>query len=196
MKLIPDTILVNRSPLTWASLIQSATCVALPKTGVRPLSTTIAITVNAGMNGYLTKLMQIRDLNEILAELLTAPIAGLIVKDRETTRKSTSFRELADILGGDEERLNHVLGVFERSTRDDCDLLDAAYAARDRKRVCELAHKLKSGCSQLGEDIAAQELEALEIRTKGGMKFDEEFVAARRELRQALTRVSTHLGTC
>jgi CheY-like chemotaxis protein/HPt (histidine-containing phosphotransfer) domain-containing protein len=165
----------------------------------------VAITANAlqgegercldiGMNGYLAKPLQIRDLKRALAELLPAPITGLIATDSETASKSTCFRELADILGGDEERLRHVLGVFERSTRNDCDLLDAAYAARDRKRVRELAHKLKSGCSQLGEDIAAQELETLEIKTKGDAKFDDEFAAARRELQQVLRRVSAHLG--
>lgn len=151
--------------------------------------------MDIGMNGYLAKPLQIRDLRKVLSELLPAPIAGLIASDSEAASKSTRFRELADILGGDEERLRHVLGVFERSTRNDCDLLDAAYAVRDRKRVRELAHKLKSGCSQLGENIAAQELEALEVRTKGDAKFDGEFAAARRELDQVLARVSAHLGT-
>lgn len=151
--------------------------------------------MDIGMNGYLAKPLQIRDLRKVLSELLPAPIVGLIASGSEAASKSTSFRELADILGGDEERLRHVLGVFERSTRNDCDLLDAAYAVRDRKRVRELAHKLKSGCSQLGESIAAQELESLEVRTKGDAKFDDEFAAARRELDQVLARVSAHLGT-
>lgn len=153
--------------------------------GERPLA--------IAMNGYLVKTPQIPDLTKVLAEPLPRSIADLVASDSGTSGKSTCFRELADILGGDEERIRHVLGVFEFSTRYDCDLLDAAYEAKDRKRLHELAHKLKSGCSQLGENTAAQELESLEIRTKLDAKFDTEFVAARRELQQVLSRVVARL---
>lgn len=165
----------------------------------------VAVTANAlqgegerclemGMNGYLAKPLQLRDLKEIVAEFLPLPATDLGVRGSVDERSAPRFRELTDVLGGDEEKIRHVLSVFERSTRGDCDLLDAAYAARDARQVRELAHKLKSGCSQLGEDIAAQELEALESRAKGQGGFDDEFVAARNELQQVLLRVGAYLA--
>jgi HPt (histidine-containing phosphotransfer) domain-containing protein len=105
------------------------------------------------------------------------------------------FRELAEILGNDDQKLRHVLGVFERSTRADCELLDAAYAAGDWRRVRDLAHKLKSGCRQLGEESAAIALDILEVHAKRDGEFDGELATARHELKRVLVHVRAYLET-
>ncbi|WP_368564702.1 PAS domain-containing protein [Pseudoxanthomonas sp. UTMC 1351] len=165
----------------------------------------IAITANAlqgegercfalGMDGYLAKPLQIRDLKRIMDEFLPSPaVSDLIVTEHAAEGTMVRFRELADILGNNEQKLRHVLGVFERSTRADCELLDAAYAAGDWRRVRDLAHKLKSGCRQLGEESAAIALDNLEAKAKSDAEFDGEFAAARPELQQVLVHVRARL---
>lgn len=165
----------------------------------------IAITANAlqgegercfalGMDGYLAKPLQIRDLKRIMDEFLPpGAVSGTAATESTTEGTTARFRELADILGNDEQKLRHVLGVFERSTRADCELLDAAYAAGDWRRVRDLAHKLKSGCRQLGEESAAIALDNLEAKAKSDAEFDGEFAAARPELQQVLVHVRARL---
>ncbi|WP_176520145.1 PAS domain-containing protein [Pseudoxanthomonas wuyuanensis] len=167
----------------------------------------IAITANAlqgegercfalGMDGYLAKPLQMCELKRIMDEFLppaatSSPVTTVHAADGAMAR----FRELADILGNNEQKLCHVLGVFERSTRADCELLDAAYAAGDWRRVRDLAHKLKSGCRQLGEESAAIALDGLESKAKSDTEFDSEFAAARSELQQVLAHVRARLET-
>jgi HPt (histidine-containing phosphotransfer) domain-containing protein len=102
---------------------------------------------------------------------------------------------LAEILDHDEAKLRHVLGVFLQSTRHDCDQLDAAHAAGDWRRVRELAHKLRSGCRQLGEEVAATSLEMVERELKDEAELAGKFAIARDELHLVLMRVSTYLDT-
>jgi HPt (histidine-containing phosphotransfer) domain-containing protein len=148
-----------------------------------------------GMNGYLAKPLQIGELKRILTEFLPLATKDPMQLGPLLSGEPVRFHELAEILGNDEGKLRYVLGVFERSTRSDWDLLEAAYAAGDRVLVYDLAHKLKSGCSQLGENLAALALEALEDKAKGHAGLDDEFVSARRELQQVLTHVNAHLST-
>jgi CheY-like chemotaxis protein/nitrogen-specific signal transduction histidine kinase/HPt (histidine-containing phosphotransfer) domain-containing protein len=167
----------------------------------------VAITANAlqgegerclalGMNGYLAKPLQIRDLKRVLAELLPlAAVSTPVAADQPAGGAIVRFRELADILGNDEQKLRHVLGVFESSTRADCELLDAAYAAGDWRRVRDLAHKLKSGCRQLGEESAAIALDFLEAQAKGDAELDGQFATACHELQRVLAHVRTCLET-
>lgn len=165
----------------------------------------IAITANAlpgegercfalGMDGYLAKPLQIRDLKRIMDEFLPpGAISNSVVADHAADGAMVRFRELAEILGDDEQKLRHVLGVFERSTRADCELLDAAYAAGDWRRVRDLAHKLKSGCRQLGEESAAIALDILEAQAKSDGEFDNELATARHELQRVLLQVRARL---
>jgi PAS domain S-box-containing protein len=165
----------------------------------------IAITANAlpgegercfalGMDGYLAKPLQIRDLKRIMDEFLPPGAMSVpVAADHAADGTMVRFRELAEILGNDDQKLHHVLGVFERSTRADCELLDAAYAAGDWRRVRDLAHKLKSGCRQLGEESAAIALDILEAHAKGDGEFDGELMAARHELQRVLVHVRARL---
>ena len=110
---------------------------------------------------------------------------------------ASEFPALQDVIGPDETRLRQVLGTFERMTLKDCELLDAARAAGDRQRICELAHKLKSGCRQLGDETAALALEAVERAgpdESDPENFDRHVFSARDHLRQLLARVSAYLA--
>lgn len=152
-----------------------------------------------GMNGYLGKPLQIRELQRVLADFLPPdgpqgpqePAVDVPADDRAPLH----YRELAEILGHNRERLLHVLGIFEKSTRDDCESLDSAYESGDWKRVRDLAHKLKSGCRQLGERPAATALEAVENKAGQGLDFRVEFTSARHELKQVVQRVRDYLAS-
>lgn len=166
----------------------------------------VAITANAlqgegercfalGMDGYLAKPLQIRDLKQVMDEFLPpAAVSVEAAAGHAADGAMARFRELAEILGNDDQKLRHVLGVFERSTRADCELLDAAYAAGDWRRVRDLAHKLKSGCRQLGEESAAIALDILEAQARSDGEFEGELAAARHELQLVLVHVRAHIG--
>nr|WP_244755979.1 PAS domain-containing protein [Pseudoxanthomonas helianthi] len=151
-----------------------------------------------GMNGYLGKPLQMRELKRVLAEFLPRdarqepqePVVDVMTEDQSPVR----YRELAEILGHNRKRLVQVLGIFEESTRGDCESLDAAYGSGDWKGVRDLAHKLKSGCRQLGEGRAASALEAVENKAGQGFDFADDFASARDELRRVLGRVSDYLA--
>ncbi|WP_408949831.1 Hpt domain-containing protein [Lysobacter sp. Hz 25] len=97
---------------------------------------------------------------------------------------------------GDAGRVRQVLGIFATSTRQDLERLDTAYASQDWSTVGSLAHKMKSGCQQLGEAAAARGLAAIELGVHGeagGRAIAEEFAATRLELDAVMMRVAAYL---
>lgn len=168
----------------------------------------IAITANAlrgegercialGMNGYLSKPLQLRELRRALQEFLPASpvVHGAVNESADAT--PARFDALQEMLGGDASRVRRVLEVFERSTQDDARELEAARTQGDWHRVRYLAHKLKSGCRQLGEENTALALEAIEHgagqEDGGEPELNQAFVNAREGLRRLLARVSRYL---
>lgn len=91
------------------------------------------------------------------------------------------------MLGGDASLVRRVLEVFERSTLDDSHELDAARTQGNWQRVHYLAHKLKSGCRQLGDENTALVLEAVEYgagEDAGDAALEHAFANAREGLRR------------
>lgn len=174
----------------------------------------IAITANAlqgererclalGMNGYLAKPLQVEELERTLMAILPPDQAKEEAKGEGMSTAANdeagAFPVLAAVLGGDENKLRHVLGIFASSTAKDCELLNAAHASGDRQRVLALAHKLKSGCRQLGDEAGAVALEALEHHEIRGdcsddARLDQLFALAKEGLHRLMTRVSAYLA--
>ena len=149
-----------------------------------------------GMNACLGKPLQMRELKLTLAEFLPPlhsrePAAEMPVDGQS----SACYQELAAIFGHNKQKLLHVLGIFEHSTLDDCELLDSAYQQGDWQRVRELVHKLKAGCRQLGEVDATVALDVVEEKSRRGEDFQGEFAIARHELRGVLGRVRDYLAS-
>jgi PAS domain S-box-containing protein len=176
----------------------------------------VAITANAlqgenerclalGMSAYLAKPLRLQELKQLLGEFLPqAPAGGPVysshpLAQRRVASESGRFPELEELLQGDEARIRRVLDVFEQSTRRDCEQLVAAHAGGDRQRVRHLAHKLKSGCRQLGDEAAVIALESVERRAfdsdlDSEEEFDRAVSAACNGLHRLLERVRAYLG--
>jgi PAS domain S-box-containing protein len=103
--------------------------------------------LQAGMDDFLAKPVQLEDLRGMLARSLP-PIEG--------------FDALARLVQGDRDRLRRILGAYVLDTRGDLDRWDTATALGDREALRRLAHKLKSGCVQVGALDAAAAMEAVE----------------------------------
>lgn len=109
---------------------------------------------------------------------------------------TSDFEPLNRLFRGDAGRVRQVLGIFAESTRQDLARLDAAYADRDWSTLASLAHKMRSGCQQLGEEAAARGLAAIEFGLHGeagGDAIAAEFASVRHELDGVMMRVAAYL---
>ncbi|MGO1000191.1 Hpt domain-containing protein [Lysobacter sp. CA196] len=110
--------------------------------------------------------------------------------------KTSDFEPLSRLLRGDAARVRRVLDVFARCTREDLQQLDQAWASRDWATLGALAHKMKSGCLQIGEKSAAEGLAAIERELSAGSPGDtlaQTFAATRDELDGVMMRVLAYL---
>ncbi|NUS61638.1 MAG: response regulator [Lysobacter sp.] len=103
--------------------------------------------LQAGMDDFLAKPVQLDDLRQMLARTLP-PIDG--------------FDALARLVQGDRDRLRRILGAYVLDSRGDLERWDTASALGDRDALRRLAHKLKSGCVQVGALEAAAAMETVE----------------------------------
>ncbi len=152
----------------------------------------VAITANAllgegerclalGMDGYLSKPVQIPDLQKMLARMLPP--------EAPPTMEGPGLANLTGLLGQREGRLQRLLDVFVKSTRSDLEYWEQARAAGDQEALRKLAHKIKSGCRQLGEDAAANALDAVEHHAGSTAEFEVLADHAQRELQRSLIRM-------
>ena len=106
------------------------------------------------------------------------------------------FEMLSELLRNDQEKVQRMLGLFERVTRCDIGQLDDAFADGNRDAVRALAHRMKSACLQIGEEAAGHALAALEQLADGpSAPFEQGFHAAREELDRVLGRVDSYLAS-
>ena len=106
-----------------------------------------------------------------------------------------TFEPLSRLFRGDTDRIRRVLEIFERVTRKDLERMDQVYADRDWVALGGMAHRMKSGCLQIGEASAAAGLAAIErsLPAAGTDAFAREFAASREELDRVMMRVSGYL---
>ena len=169
----------------------------------RPHLNIVAITANAllgegerclalGMDAYLAKPLQMPDLKRILARML--PTHAEPVPATEATGSSLDaepgFAVLTRLLGNNEATLRHVLDIFLASTRVDLECWTEARHAADHDTLRELAHRLKSGCRQLGEESAAAAFETVELHSGSAADLVALAESAQREVELTLARVT------
>jgi len=109
---------------------------------------------------------------------------------------SPSFEPLRKLFRDDTARIRQILEIFVRITHQDLERLDIAYANHDWSVLGRLAHKLRSGCHQLGEIDAAERLAAIERAATSAAwseALDMEYALTRQELDRVMTRVSEYL---
>ncbi|HEY0660860.1 MAG TPA: Hpt domain-containing protein [Lysobacter sp.] len=108
------------------------------------------------------------------------------------------FEPLSRLFRGDPAKVRRALDVFQRTTCSDLEQLDRAYAAGDRASIGRLMHKMRSGCMQVGEDAAAEAIQAVERTLHAAAESDafaRAFAFARDELDRVQARVAAYLST-
>ena len=147
-----------------------------------------------GMDGYLTKPLQLQDLRDALAETLERQASDGASPGVAPT-PVTEYSALAELCGGDLAKIAHLVGIFVAATREDLKAMDRAAEAGDLVRLRQLAHRLCSACHQLGEANAVSAMRAVEaVEVAEGPGSDSEpaglYAAARSELLSALARAT------
>jgi HPt (histidine-containing phosphotransfer) domain-containing protein len=108
------------------------------------------------------------------------------------------FEPLSKLFKGDVDRIRQALEIFERVTRQDLERMDQVYAGRDWAALGRMAHKMRSGCLQIGEASAATRLAGIEQSSSSAGASDvfaRDFVAMRQELEGVMQRVIAFLAT-
>jgi PAS domain S-box-containing protein len=161
----------------------------------------VALTANAlqgeaercralGMDGYLSKPLQLQDLRDALAEVLDrAPSDG---------EPGAAYPSLAELCAGDPAKVAQLLRIFVTATREDLEAMDGAAEAGDQVRLRQLAHRLCSACQQLDEAKAVGAMRAVEsLDPAEGVDPDAAaaglYAAARSELVAVLARAEAFI---
>ena len=133
-----------------------------------------------GMDAYLTKPLQLPDLDAALADLLPAP----------TTPPPYPF--LHDACGGDRTRVAALLRACCEQAQGDLALLEAAIASHAASDVALYAHRLLSVARHLEDRDAADALAALEAAARAGRSdaWDDLHATAHALVQAAVARAS------
>jgi signal transduction histidine kinase/ligand-binding sensor domain-containing protein/CheY-like chemotaxis protein/HPt (histidine-containing phosphotransfer) domain-containing protein len=131
--------------------------------------------LDAGMDGFLTKPVQIEALRRLLSRML--PSAQSWVP--------------SPVSAADAERLKRrLLAIFVSVTRADLETWRLARERGDREALQALAHKLKAGSLLIGEEVLTGCLEGVERHFGSEIEFEECVALAQRELEAAVTRAT------
>jgi len=166
----------------------------------------VALTANAlrgererclslGMDGYLSKPLQLDELRAALAEALDAasnhaPAEPAKVSDAPATPPPAepvkTYSSLMQLCGGKLDKVAGLIDIFVGATVDDLKAMDNAAEDRDDTRLRQVAHRLSSACHQLDELEAVAALKAVEqAAAPQGL-----YVAARDEVAAVLARAT------
>jgi HPt (histidine-containing phosphotransfer) domain-containing protein len=148
----------------------------------------------AGMDGYVSKPLQARQLFEVIAGLVpTAADAGTDTPDQTAPTKSVFDRDAAlDRVEGDKELLQEIVGLFFDEIPGLLSAIRESVARRDAKALERAAHTLKGAVSNLGAKDAFAAALRLEVLGRGGDLTDLEGAYA--ELEKAIIRLKGALA--
>jgi len=157
--------------------------------------------LEAGMDDYLTKPLDISRLQDVLDRFLTSrsPLAAapLVVAQApaEAAMHAASDAEvrarIADIAGEDAEFAVELMSTFLQAATDILREMQAAAVANDAAALAQAAHKLKGASANLHIHTLTDLTHALEARLKSGQSGGEQ--AAVEQIAGELARVATAL---
>jgi PAS domain S-box-containing protein len=131
--------------------------------------------LEAGMDDYVSKPVRAQDLYDAL---------GRVAPQGPPEPETIDRAELLDRVGGDEELMREIVGVFLDSCPGQFAELRQAVERRDARVVHRLAHTLKGSVGQFGARSAHDAAVRLELIGKSGdlAQADEAFAALRGEV--------------
>ncbi|NTW01033.1 MAG: PAS domain S-box protein [Oscillochloris sp.] len=113
--------------------------------------------LRAGMDDYLSKPVQLADLQRTLARVPLVDAARLEYQEQDVTLAATPLilwtvlDQLRDGLGSDgPETVGMMVRLFEEALPSQIDAIDAAFADGDVIRLHRAAHRLRGSCLQFG----------------------------------------------
>lgn len=107
------------------------------------------------------------------------------------------YEPLHSLFRGDETKIRSAMKVFQRITKEDLGGMIRARQAGDWTSLGRLAHKVKSGCMQIGQRTAGDALSALEdtlAHTPGSDTLEHAFAVASEEVSRVLDHVAEYLN--
>jgi two-component system, sensor histidine kinase and response regulator len=135
--------------------------------------------LEAGMDDYLTKPLDISRLQDVLDRFMgraegetIAPAAPLSAAAAVPSADSAIRARLADVAGDDEEFMIELVNAFLSGGEDTVQELRAAVELADAAAIGRAAHKLKGAAANLHVNNLATLSFDLETRAKSGQKAD------------------------
>ncbi len=121
--------------------------------------------LQAGMDDYLQKPIQVDQLKSILSKYLSSAIIGFYYDtDQSSDNKHTHFnkKELMDILHGDLISYNEITGAFRKNISEYIMTLENSIQRNDIEAIRKNAHKIKSAALSLSCEILGDLAQCIE----------------------------------
>jgi len=143
----------------------------------------------AGMDGYVSKPLQARQLFEVIAGLVPTPIEAEIDTPDQTAPTGSVFDRNAvlDRVEGDRELLQEIVGLFFDEIPGLLSAIQESVTRRDAKALARAAHTLKGAVSNLDAQEAFAAALRLEVLGHSGDLTNVEEAYA--ELEKAIIRL-------
>lgn len=142
------------------------------------LTDEVQLCYDAGMDGFLSKPVEIAKLSATLKKWMPAAVPKQtdVPKQTETPAAPTDIKAnipidvsfLESIFGPEPETINEILKDFVEPSQECCKEVEAALAEKSFKGVKEGTHKLKSAARSIGAIDVADVCEQMELASKEG----------------------------
>ena len=112
--------------------------------------------LEAGMDGYLSKPIKIKELLNIISDLFEEEADSETTEQQEQAQKQEKkevkidMKRAMEAVAGDKDLLNELLSMFYEDSRLKLKEIERAIKDRDYEKVRELAHTIKGASSNIG----------------------------------------------
>lgn len=146
----------------------------------------------AGMDGYVTKPLRPKDLEEALLEVMPAAVLREAGKKQERQDGFVLGEAVRSVVGNDDGSLREVIALFRKSGVSLMDRIKDGLDKGDSRQVAMAAHSLKGAASMFGAESTADAAARLESMGNAGKLAGalEAFSALRAEMDQILAAIA------
>jgi len=132
----------------------------------------------AGMDGYLSKPIEVNDLITTVERFGNGGTAPADVSDRSTSRRAATFDEKTALAytGGDRQLLKEVIRLFRKDTPRSLRRIERALHTHDSDALRLAAHALKGAIATVGSSAGRETAAELETMAKSSRFTDAERV--------------------